>query len=101
MAMMIAWQTINELRHPSFKRFTKGFLVVTPGITIKDWLRVLQANDPDAYYQQRELVPTDMLGELTKARIVITNYHAFKLRETLPLARGTSPFSSSSASSSS
>jgi type III restriction enzyme len=89
MAMMIAWQTINAVRHPSSKKFTKGFLVVTPGITIKDRLRVLQPNDPDAYYQQRELVPSDMLGELTKAKIVITNYHAFKLRETLPLAKGT------------
>ncbi len=89
MAMIIAWQTINAVRHPSSKRFTRGFLVVTPGITIKDRLRVLQPNDPDAYYASRELIPTDMLGEIGKAKIVITNYHAFKLRETLPLAKGT------------
>ena len=29
----------------------------------------------------RELVPTDMLGDIERAKIVITNYHAFKLRE--------------------
>jgi len=47
MAMIIAWQTVNAVRRPGSKNFTKGFLVVTPGITIKDRLRVLQANDPD------------------------------------------------------
>jgi type III restriction enzyme len=36
MAMLIAWQTVNAVRHPGSKMFTKGFLVVTPGITIKD-----------------------------------------------------------------
>ena len=34
MAMLIAWQTVNAVRHPGSKMFTKGFLVVTPGITI-------------------------------------------------------------------
>ena len=88
MAMLIAWQTINAVRRPQSSRFTRGFLVVTPGITIKDRLRVLQPNDPDSYYQSRELVPNDMLPELEKAKIVITNYHAFKRRERLELAKG-------------
>ena len=88
MAMIIAWQTINAVRHPSAKRFTRGFLVVTPGITIKHRLRVLQPNDPDAYYASRELVPSDMVGELNKAKIIITNYHAFKLRERLEISKG-------------
>ncbi|MCP5056446.1 MAG: DEAD/DEAH box helicase family protein [bacterium] len=88
MAMLIAWQTINAVRRPNSKRFTRGFLVVTPGITIKDRLRVLQPNDPDSYYQSRELVPGDMLADLDRAKIVITNYHAFKLRETLDLSKG-------------
>lgn len=88
MAMLIAWQTINAVRHPQSRRFTNGFLVVTPGITIKDRLRVLQPNDPDSYYQSRELVPNDMLPDLEKARIVITNFHAFKLRDRVELSRG-------------
>jgi type III restriction enzyme len=89
MAMVIAWQTINAVRRPNSKRFTRGFLVVTPGLTIRSRLRVLQPHDPDSYYQERELVPADMLGDLGRAKIVITNYHAFKLRETLQLAKGT------------
>jgi len=88
MAMLIAWQTINAVRRPSSKKFTRGFLVVTPGLTIRDRLRVLQPNDPDSYYQSRELVPGDMIGDLDRAKIVITNYHAFKLRETLDLSKG-------------
>ena len=88
MAMLIAWQTVNAVRRPQSSRFTRGFLVVTPGITIKDRLRVLQPNDPDSYYQGRELVPNDMLPDLEKAKIVITNYHAFKLRERMELSKG-------------
>ncbi len=88
MAMLIAWQTVNAVRRPNSKKFTRGFLIVTPGLTIRDRLRVLQPNDPDSYYQSRELVPGDMLGDLDRAKIVITNYHAFKLRETLDLSKG-------------
>lgn len=88
MAMLIAWQTINAVRRPSSKRFSRGFLIVTPGITIRDRLRVLQPHDPDSYYDRRELVPTDLLPELSKAKIVITNYHAFKRRELFKLSSG-------------
>lgn len=88
MAMLIAWQTINAVRRPNSKKFTRGFLVVTPGLTIKDRLRVLQPNDPDSYYASRELVPNDLLDEVKDAKIVITNYHAFKLRERLELSKG-------------
>jgi type III restriction enzyme len=88
MAMLIAWQTINAIRRPNSPHFTKGFLVVAPGLTIKDRLRVLQPNDPDSYYSNRELVPSDMVGDIMNAKIVITNYHAFKLRERLEISKG-------------
>ncbi|MCP4308859.1 MAG: DEAD/DEAH box helicase family protein [bacterium] len=88
MAMIIAWQTINAVRAPASKHFTRGFLICAPGLTIKDRLRVLQPNDPDSYYADRELVPGDMLDEVNKAKIVITNYHAFKLRERIGLSKG-------------
>ena len=88
MAMLIAWQTINAVRRPNSKKFSRGFLVVTPGITILHRLRVLQPNDPDSYYQSRELVPGDMFEDVKRAKIVITNYHAFKLRERMDLSKG-------------
>jgi len=88
MAMIIAWQTINAVRRPASKHFTRGFLICTPGLTIKDRLRVLQPNDPDSYYAGRELVPGDMLDDLKRAKIIITNYHAFRLRERIELSKG-------------
>lgn len=88
MAMLIAWQTVNSVRRPNSKKFTRGFLLVAPGITIRDRLRVLQPNDPDSYYQSRELVPCDMLDDINRAKIVITNFHAFKLRERMDLSKG-------------
>ena len=88
MAMIIAWQTINAVRRPGSTRFTRGFLVVTPGITIKDRLNVLQPSDPYSYYASRELVPQDMLDDVKRAKIVITNYHSFKLRERIELSKG-------------
>ncbi|MDX8389974.1 MAG: DEAD/DEAH box helicase family protein [Mariprofundaceae bacterium] len=88
MAMLIAWQTINAVRKPNSRKFTRGFLIVAPGLTIKDRLRVLQPNDPDSYYVGREIVPSDMVQDLERAKIVITNYHAFKLRERLELSKG-------------
>jgi type III restriction enzyme len=92
MAMLIAWQTVNAVRRPGSKLFTRGFLVVAPGLTIKDRLRVLLPNDADNYYGTRELVPADMLEDLERAKIVITNYHAFMLRERLDIAAGTRGF---------
>jgi hypothetical protein len=88
MAMLIAWMTINAVRRPGSKKFTRGFLIVAPGLTIRDRLRVLQPNDPDSYYQSRELIPSDLLGDLERAKIVITNFHAFKRRERLDLSKG-------------
>ncbi len=88
MAMIIAWQTINAVRKPQSRRFTRGFLVVTPGITIKDRLRVLQPNDPDSYYANLGLVPGDRVEEVNRAKLVITNYHAFKRRERTEVSRG-------------
>ena len=76
-------------RHPNSKHFSRGFLIIAPGITIRDRLRVLLPNDPDSYCRSRELVPTDMLGDIDHAKIVITNFHAFKLRERMDVAKGT------------
>ncbi|MGD7653137.1 MAG: BPTD_3080 family restriction endonuclease [Verrucomicrobiales bacterium] len=88
MAMIIAWQTVNANRRPNSKQFSNAFLIVAPGITIRDRLRVLLPNDTESYYLNRELVPDDMRMEIGKARIVITNYHAFQLREKVQISAG-------------
>jgi type III restriction enzyme len=81
MAMVIAWQTLNKRRAPADRRFSDAFLVVTPGITIRDRLRVLLPWDPHNDYQALDLVPPEHLADLGTAKIVITNFHAFKPRE--------------------
>src|SRR5262249_17568297 len=43
---------------------------------------------PDSYYANREIVPNDMLDDVNRAKIVITNFHAFMLRERVELSTG-------------
>ena len=81
MAMLIAWHTLNKRANPQDARFSDTFLIITPGITIRDRLRVLLPNDPDNYYRQRDVVPAQLQEQLGQAKIIITNYHAFQLRE--------------------
>ncbi len=81
MAMLIAWHTLNKRANPQDARFSDTFLIVTPGITIRDRLRVLLPNDPQNYYRQRDIVPTQLEPQLEQTKIIIANYHAFQLRE--------------------
>ena len=81
MAMLIAWNTLNKVARPSDKRFAKRFLVVTPGITIRDRLRVLDPSEPGNYYHVRDLVPAELKAGLGQAQILITNYHAFNKKD--------------------
>ncbi len=81
MAMLISWQVLNKSTNPQDARFTDTFLIITPGITIRDRLRVLYPNDPQNYYQQRDIVSLSQMADLGKAKIIITNFHTFKPRE--------------------
>jgi len=81
MAMLIAWHSLNKLANPQDARFSHTFLIVTPGITIRDRLRVLLPNDPNNYYRERDILPSHMLEMLAQTKILITNFHAFKPRE--------------------
>ncbi|MBA4170839.1 MAG: DEAD/DEAH box helicase family protein, partial [Chloroflexi bacterium] len=81
MAMLIGWQALNKQANPQDRRFSDRFLVVTPGITIRDRLRVLLPNDPDSYYRSMNILTPEQLDRLQAATVVITNYHAFIRRE--------------------
>jgi len=81
MAMLIAWHALNKAASRQDDRFSDKFLVVTPGITVRDRLRVLRPSAPDSYYADMDLVLADMLDELHRATVEITNYHAFIRRE--------------------
>ncbi len=87
MAMLMAWQALNKIENRQDARFSDAFLLVTPGITIRDRLRVLLPTDTDNYYRQRDVLPPELLERLAQARILITNYHAFLLHERGDAAR--------------
>ena len=81
MAMLIAWQALNKVANRRDDRFSDRFLLVTPGITVRDRLRVLAPSAPDSYYREMDIVPADLLDDLNRATVEITNYHAFIRRE--------------------
>lgn len=81
MAMLIAWQALNKAANKQDARFSDAFLLVSPGITIRDRLRVLLPESPDNYYRERDLIPPGEQDRLGQARIVITNFHTFLLRD--------------------
>ena len=67
--------------------FADYFLIVAPGVTIKDRLGVLfvdtknkNPKDIADYYRIRGLVPQNMEQRLENlnARLIITNYHTFE-----------------------
>jgi len=91
MAMLIAWQTLNAVRwtgkDPKKNPYARAFLIIAPGITIRDRLRVLEPEHPQNYYETRELVPSDLRPDVAKAKIAIVNYHVFKRKETLETSK--------------
>jgi type III restriction enzyme len=83
MAMVLAWQTLNKQAQPQDPRFTDAFLIVTPGLTIRQRLQVLLPNADGNYFAEHGLVTPDQHRQLHQAAIAITNYHAFQRQETL------------------
>ena len=89
MAALLLYHYFNRQEYRHDTRFADYFLVVAPGITIKDRLSVLFVDKTHSgkfqradYYAKRDLVPRGMEARLDgiNARIVITNYHAFEPR---------------------
>ncbi len=86
MAMQILYHFFNRKEYTNDTRFVDYFLVLTPGITIKDRLGVLyvdttKGNAKD-YYRVLDLVPhnyRDILYELNN-HIIVTNRHSLECR---------------------
>ena len=89
MASLIVYHFFNRQEYRQDVRFADNFLVVAPGITIKDRLGVLfvdkkakNKQDREDYYAIRDLVPRNLEPQLPNlnSKIVITNYHSFEAR---------------------
>jgi type III restriction enzyme len=75
MAMLIAWQVINKVTYPKDTRFSKTILVVAPGLTVKSRLKVLYPSDPQNYFQEFDVIPSDMFDKLRQGRVKVINWH--------------------------
>jgi type III restriction enzyme len=87
MACFILYHYFNRQEYRNDTRFADYFLIVAPGVTIKDRLGVLfvdtKTKNPaeiQDYYHVRDIVPQNLEHRLDNlnARLVITNYHTFE-----------------------
>lgn len=77
MAMLIAWQIINKVTYRQDTRFSKDILVISPGLTVRNRLQVLNpsAAEGSNYYQEFDLIPAGMYDKLRSGRVKIINWH--------------------------
>lgn len=75
MSMLIAWQALNKIANIRDTRFSKHILILAPGITVKDRLRVLIPSEEGNFYEDFNIVPPDMWQDLLSAKIAVTNWH--------------------------
>jgi type III restriction enzyme len=78
MSMLIAWQVLNKVTYPQDKRFSKNILLIAPGLTVKNRLRVLVPGEPGNYYTEFQIIPPgleDKLRQGQTCRVLIRNWH--------------------------
>lgn len=86
MSCLILYHYLNRREYRNDVRYADYFLVVAPGITIRDRLAVLfpdsstdNPHEASDYYRQRYLVPPAYQAHLNELnhRLIVTNYHEF------------------------
>ena len=78
MAMLIAWQALNKVTYQQDKRFSKNFLLIAPGLTVKSRLQVLIPGTPGNFYTEFQIIPPgleDKLRQGQTCRVLIHNWH--------------------------
>jgi type III restriction enzyme len=79
MAMLAAWSILNKVNERGDARFSDVVLVVCPNVTIRSRLAELDPRHGDAsLYRKRDLVPKDLMADLSKGRVLVTNWHVFE-----------------------
>ncbi len=75
MAMAIAWHVINKVTYPNDARFSKSVLVVAPGLTVKNRLKVLVPAGVGNYFDAFRIVPSALLDRLRQGHVQVINWH--------------------------
>lgn len=79
MAMLAAWSILNKVNDRSDARFSDVVLVVCPNVTIRNRLQELDPTRGEAsLYRTRDLVPRHLMSDLTRGRVLVTNWHVFE-----------------------
>ena len=89
MAMLILYHAANWSAAPDDPRFVRRFLVITPGLTVKERLQdSLNPNHSDNDWTALSLTPPGdrWIQALTSARINIVNYHQMEPKQVTPLS---------------
>jgi type III restriction enzyme len=79
MAMLAAWSILNKVNDRGDARFSDVVLAVCPNVTIRRRLGELDPQEGEAsLYRTRDLVPPHLMPDLTKGRVLVTNWHVFE-----------------------
>jgi type III restriction enzyme len=79
MAMLAAWSILNKVNTRSHLRFSDVVLIVCPNVTIRNRLSELDPKTGEAsLYRTRDIVPAELMPDLNKGRVIITNWHVFE-----------------------
>lgn len=79
MAMLAAWSILNKVHSRGDSRFSDVVLVVCPNVTIRNRLSELDPLHGEAsLYRTRDIVPENMMPDLAKGRVLVTNWHVFE-----------------------
>ena len=79
MGMLAAWSILNKVHERGDGRFSDVVLVVCPNVTIRSRLGEIDPRRGEAsLYRTRDLVPQHLMADLTKGRVLVTNWHVFE-----------------------
>jgi len=79
MGMLCAWSILNKVAARGDVRFSDVVLVVCPNLTIRDRLLELDPNRGEAsVYRARDLVPSHLMPNLRRGRVLVKNWHEFE-----------------------
>lgn len=77
MAMFVSWAFCNRGRVPSDERFPAAAVILCPNLTIKERLQVLRPQREENYYTEFDIVPSQLMPELAKGKVLVENWHSF------------------------
>ena len=80
MGMLIAWQALNARRSKG-RRYSRAFLAIAPGHTVRERLQVLRPSQSDNVYDEFGLVPARHRTGLFGISLAVVNFQAFQRRD--------------------